>query len=91
MRRTKAASLSTLGGAVRRGEKLRITMARDETDLELPSVLVIPVVIGALGTVSEGLGKWLNLLGMPYNMEFLQRVCLQGTARIIRTVLDTEF
>ena len=66
-------------------------MARDETDLELPSVLVIPVVIGALGTVSEGLGKWLNLLGMPYNMEFLQRVCLQGTARIIRTVLDTDF
>ena len=55
------------------------------------SVLVNPVVIGALGTVSGGLGKWLNLLGMPYNMELLQRVCLLGTARIIRKVLDTDF
>ena len=27
------------------------------------SVLVILVVSGALGTVSGGLGKWLNLLG----------------------------
>ena len=53
------------------------------------SVLVIPLVIGALGTVSGGLGKWLNLLGMPYNMELLQRVGLLGTARIIRKVLDT--
>ena len=53
------------------------------------SVLVIPVVIGALGTVSGGLGKWLNMLGMPYNMELLQRVCLLETARIIRKVLDT--
>ena len=54
-----------------------------------PSVLVIPVVIGELGTVSGGLGKRLNLLGMPYHMELLQRVCLLGTARIIRKVIDT--
>ena len=53
------------------------------------SVLVIPAAIGALGTVSGGLGKWLNLQGMPYNMELLQRVCLLGTARIIRKVQDT--
>ena len=50
--------------------------------------LVIPVVIGALGTVSGGFGKWLNPLGMHYNMELLQHVCLLGTARIIRNVLD---
>ena len=53
------------------------------------SVLVIPVVIGVLGAVSGGFGKWLNLLGMPYNMELLQRVCLLEAARIISKVLDT--
>ena len=53
------------------------------------SVVVILVVIGALGTASGGLAKWLNLLGMPYNMELLQRLCLLGTASIITKVLDT--
>ena len=54
------------------------------------AVHVIPIVIGALGTISRGFGNWLNVLGMSYYMERLQRVCLLGTGKIMRKVLDTR-
>ena len=35
------------------------------------SVQVIPIVIGALGTVTRGFGNWLRHLGMLYSMKLL--------------------
>ena len=52
------------------------------------SVKIIPIIIGALGTISRGFEKWLELLEMPCSMEILQRVCLLGSGKNFK-VLDT--
>ena len=45
---------------------------------------VIPVLIGALGTVTKHFEKWIEKLYMNVTIEALQKPCLLGTARIIR-------
>ena len=52
-------------------------------------VTVVPIIIGALGTVSKDLKKWLAEIGVTCRLESLQRACLLGTARILCKVLDT--
>ena len=52
-------------------------------------VTVVPIIIGALGTVSKDLKKWLAEIGVTCHLESLQRACLLGTARILCKVLDT--
>ena len=56
---------------------------------KLRRVTVVPVIIGALGTVSKDIEKWLAEIGVTYRLESLQRACLLRTARILRIVLDT--
>ena len=56
----------------------------------MKKVDVIPVVIGALGTVTKNFDKWLEKLELDLTVEMLQRPCLLGTARIIRKVLDIK-
>ena len=51
-------------------------------------VKIIPVIIGALGTLPKCLPKWLRALNMTCDIELLQKVCLLGSARILRRVLD---
>ena len=51
---------------------------------------VIPVVIGALGTVTKQFEKWIQKLDLEITVEMLQKPCLLGTARIIRKVLDMK-
>ena len=51
-------------------------------------VIVIPVVIGALGTVSTKFEAWVKFIGVDCPVELLQKACLLGTARIIRKVLS---
>ena len=51
-------------------------------------VKIIPVVIGTLGTLPKCLPKWLRVLNMTCDIELLQKVCLLGSARILRRVLD---
>ena len=51
-------------------------------------VKIIPVIIGALGTLPKCLPKWLRVLNMTCDIELLQKVCLLGSARILRRVLD---
>ena len=53
------------------------------------SVKIIPIILGALGTISRGFEKWLMLLEMPCSMEIVQHVCLLGSENILRKVLDT--
>ena len=57
---------------------------------KMKKVDVIPVVIGALGTVTKNFDKWLERLELDLTVEMLQRQCLLGTARIIRKVLDIK-
>ena len=51
---------------------------------------VIPVVIGALGTVTKHFEKWIEKLDLDLTIEALQKPRLFGTARIIRKVLDIK-
>ena len=52
--------------------------------------MVLPIVIGALGTVTNDLRKNLDKVDLHLGVDGLQKTCLLGTARIIRKVLDTK-
>ena len=49
---------------------------------------VIPIVVGALGKVSEELENHLQTIGIPIVISCLQKEPLLGTAFILRRVLD---
>ena len=49
---------------------------------------VIPIVIGALGTVPKRLPKYLEDLGIADVIGCLQNTALLGTQRILRSVLS---
>jgi hypothetical protein len=58
---------------------------------KLREVKVIPIVVGALGTVTKNLGKYVVELGMDpkYSQPAIQKSAILGTARILRRVLAT--
>ena len=60
------------------------------TDIAVPADVrvVIPVVIGALGSVTKGSDRWIEKLGIPFNVGVIQKTALLGTARILRKVLE---
>ena len=58
---------------------------------KLKMVEVVPVVIGALGSVTKGFDRWIGKLGIPLNVGVMQKkTALLGTARILRKVLEYE-
>ena len=52
-------------------------------------VTIIPITIGAFGTVTEGLLKGLEDLEVGGRVETIQTTELLKTARILRRVLET--
>ena len=52
-------------------------------------VTIIPIVIGAFGTVTKGLLKGIEDLQVGGRMETIQMTTLLRTARILRRVLET--
>ena len=52
-------------------------------------VKIVPIVIGALGTVTKGLLKGLEDLEFSGRVETIQTTALLRTARILRRVLET--
>ena len=50
---------------------------------------IVPIVIGAFGTVTEGLLKGLEDLEVGGRVETIQTTALLKTARILRRVLET--
>ena len=52
-------------------------------------VTIVPIVIGALGTVTKGLLKGLEDLEVSGRVETIQTIALLRTARILRRVLET--
>ena len=52
-------------------------------------VTIVPIVIGALGTVTKGLLKGLEDLEVRGRVETIQTTALLRTARILRRVLET--
>ena len=57
----------------------------DYEDLE-----VVPVVVGALGVVSNRLDAWLEKLGVAIRTGLLQKTALLGTARILRKLKEKK-
>ena len=53
-------------------------------------VTMIPIVIGALGTVTKGLVKGLEDLEIRGRFETIQNTALLRSARILRRVLETQ-
>ena len=51
----------------------------------MKKVVVIPIVVGALETITTKFGKYLESLGI--RIAHVQKSALLGTARIIRKVL----
>ena len=51
-------------------------------------VEVVPVVIGALGSVTKEFDRWIEKLGTTFNVGVVQKTALLGTARISRKVLE---
>ena len=52
-------------------------------------VTIVPIVIGALGTITKGLLKGLEDLEVGRRVETNQMTALLRTARILRQVLET--
>ena len=52
-------------------------------------VTIVPIVIGALGTITKGLLKGLEGLEVGGRVETIQTTALLRTAKILRRVLET--
>jgi len=65
-------------------------LARELKRLWKVETKVIPIVVGALGTVGKGLDKNLKKAGSNVAVELLQKAALLGTSRILRRVLDSD-
>ena len=53
---------------------------------QMKKIVVIPIVVGALGTITTKLEKYIKSLGIEIRIEHIQKSALLGTARIIRKV-----
>ena len=63
-------------------------LARELRKLWQVKVKVVPVVVGALGTIAKALEKHLKEIGTSVRVELLQKAALLGTARILRKTLE---
>ena len=66
-----------------------LDLARKLKKLWNMKVKIIPIVIGAFGTVTKGLLKGLEDLEVRGRVETIQTTALLRTARILRRVLET--
>ena len=66
-----------------------LELARNLRELWNMKVTVIPIVIGALGMVLEGLARGLEELEIGGRVKTIQTTALLRPARILRRVLET--
>ena len=66
-----------------------LDLARELKKLRNMQVIIIPIVIGAFGTVTKGLLKGLEDLGVGGRVVTIQTTALFRTAGILRRVLET--
>ena len=48
---------------------------------KLKMVEVVPVVIGALGSVTKGFDRWIEKLGIPFNVGVIKKNCFVGNCK----------
>ena len=66
-----------------------LDLAREMKKLWNMKVMIVPIVIGALGTITKGLLKGLGDLEIGRRVESIQTTALLRTARILRGVQET--
>ena len=66
-----------------------LDLARELKKLLNMKVTIMPIVIGAFGTITKGLLKGLEDLEFGGRVEIIQMTALLRTARILRRVLET--
>ena len=66
-----------------------LDLARELKKLWNMKVTILPIVIGAFGTITKGLLKGLEDLEVGGRVETIQMTALLRTARILRRVLET--
>ena len=66
-----------------------LDLARELKKLWNMKVMIVPIVIGALGTITKGLLKGLEDLEVGRRVETIKTTALLRTARILRRVLET--
>ena len=66
-----------------------LDLARELKKLCNMKVTIVPIVIGALGTITKGLLKGLEDLEVGGRVETIKTTALLRTARILRRVLET--
>ena len=66
-----------------------LDLARELKKLWLMKVTIVPIVIGAFGTITKGLLKGLEDLEVGGRVETIQTTPLLRTARILRRVLES--
>ena len=66
-----------------------LDLARELKKLWNMKVTIIPIVIGAFGTVTKGLLRGLEDLEVGGRVETIQTTALLKTARIMRRFLET--
>ena len=49
---------------------------------------VVPVVVGALGSVTKEFDRWIEKLGVTVDVGAVPKTALLGTSRILRMVLE---
>ena len=54
----------------------------------MQKVVVVPLVIGALGTVSVNFKEYIKRIGANARLEVIQKTALLGTAKIVKKVLS---
>ena len=52
---------------------------------------MIPVFLGALGSVTKNFEKYLDKIGIKIDLHTVQKTTLLGTARILRKVLQCSY
>ena len=77
------------------GKKLAETLVKySDLQVEISRMwhcrtLVVPVVLGALGTVHSGIARWLDIIPGHHNLQPLQKTVLLGSTRILRKVMSS--
>jgi hypothetical protein len=63
-----------------------ITRIRNQITLDL-IIIIIPVIIGATGTISKSFTKYVINISGKHEVKELQKTAILGTAHILRKVL----
>ena len=80
--------LKELVSGVKRNQMECLRMEMEGRNLGIRKIKVIPVMIGALGAISEKFNKHTEEFGVKIRLRVMQKIALLGAARILKKVLS---